>query len=305
MAADARHVESFLEMMAAERGAAHNTIAAYRRDAEDMRQFLSTLPSQPSLGDVTDGHLRIYLASLSASGLSARTASRRIAALRQLFGFLVAEGVRADDPMSRIDPPRRGRPLPKLLNEDEVGRLIAAARERPGIRGLRLHALLELLYASGLRVSELVSLPVGGLLGADALISVRGKGAKERLVPIGKPARTALKAYLPHRLKFAPDGAPSKFLFPSKSRTGHLTRSHFARELKALAGSCGLDANRVSPHVLRHAFATHLVANEADLRSVQRMLGHADLATTEIYTHLVDDRLQRLVEAHHPLANRS
>lgn len=305
MAADVRQIESFLEMMAAERGAAHNTIAAYRRDAEDLRQFLSTLPSRPTLADVADGHLRIYLASLSARGLSARTASRRIAALRQFFGFLVAEGMRADDPMSRIDPPRRGRPLPKLLNEDEVGRLIAAAKQRPGIRGLRLHALLELLYASGLRVSELVSLPVGGLLGEDALISVRGKGAKERLVPIGEPARAALKAYLPHRLKFAPDGGPSKFLFPSKSRAGHLTRSHFARELKGLAGSCGLDANRVSPHVLRHAFATHLVANEADLRSVQRMLGHADLATTEIYTHLVDDRLQRLVEAHHPLANRS
>ena len=304
MDGDTRHIETFLEMMAAERGAAHNTIAAYRRDAEDLSRFLATLPSQPTLADAADGHLRIYLASLAASGLSARTASRRIAALRQFFGFLIAEGVRTDDPMSRIDPPRRGRPLPKLLNEDEVGRLIAAAKERPGIRGLRLHALLELLYASGVRVSELVSLPVGALLGEDALISVRGKGAKERLVPIGEPARTALKAYLPHRLKFAPQGGTSKFLFPSRSRAGHLTRSHFARELKALAGSCGLDANRVSPHVLRHAFATHLVAHEADLRSVQRMLGHADLATTETYTHLVDARLQRLVEAHHPLANR-
>lgn len=304
MAEDVRLIDSFLEMMAAERGASGNTVAAYRRDTEDFRRFLATLPSRPALSDVADGHLRIYLTSLAARGLSARTASRRIAALRQFFGFLVAEGVRGDDPLSRIDPPRRGRPLPALLSEAEVDRLIAAARERPGIRGLRLHALLELLYASGLRVSELVSLPVGALTGDRGLISVRGKGGKERLVPVGEPARAALAAYLPRRLEFLPDGAKSRFLFPSRSRAGHLTRSHFARELKALAAACGLEPNRVSPHVLRHAFATHLVANEADLRSVQRMLGHADLATTEIYTHLVDDRLQRLVRAHHPLADR-
>ena len=304
MAGYARHVDSFLEMMAAERGAAGNTIAAYRRDAEDLRQFLATLPTAPALAEAGDRHLRAYLASLAARGLAPRTASRRIAALRQLFGFLIAEGVRKDDPLSRIDPPRRGRPLPALLSEAEVERLIAAARDRPGIRGLRMHALMELLYASGLRVSELVSLPVGALVGDGGLVSVRGKGAKERLVPIGEPARAAVAAYLPHRLDFAPEAGKSKFLFPARSRSGHLTRGHFARELKALAGGCGLDANRVSPHVLRHAFATHLVANDADLRSVQRMLGHADLATTEIYTHLVDERLQRLVRAHHPLANR-
>ena len=304
MADDVRLIDSFLEMMAAERGAAGNTIAAYRRDAEDLRQFLATLPSRPALADVAAGHLRIYLTSLAARGLSARTTSRRIAALRQFFGFLVAEGVRGDDPLSRIDAPRRGRPLPALLSEEEVERLIAAARERPGIRGLRLHALLELLYASGLRVSELVSLPVGAVTGDRGLITVRGKGGKERLVPIGEPARAALAAYFPRRHEFLPDGATSRFLFPSRSRAGHLTRSHFARELKALAGACGLEPNRVSPHVLRHAFATHLVANEADLRSVQRMLGHADPATAEIYTHLVDDRLRRLVQAHHPLADR-
>ncbi len=302
MAGETRHLDSFLEMMAAERGAAGNTIAAYRRDAEDLLQFLSTLPDSPMLENVEDRHLRLYLSSLAARGLSARTTSRRLAALRQLLGFLIAEGVRTDDPFSRIDPPRRGRPLPSLLSEDEVGRLLAAARARPGIRGLRLHALLELLYASGLRVTELVSLPVGALAGDHNLISVRGKGAKERLVPIGEPARAAVADYLPHRHKFAPGGAGSKFLFPSRSREGHLSRSHFARELKVLAGECGLDATRISPHVLRHAFATHLLANDADLRSVQRMLGHADLATTEIYTHLVDERLKRLVEAHHPLA---
>ena len=302
MADEARHIDSFLEMMAAERGAAGNTVAAYRRDAEDLLEFLSTLPDWPTLKVVEDRHLRLYLSSLVARGLSARTTSRRIAALRQLFGFLVAEGVRGDDPFARIDPPRRGRPLPSLLSEDEVARLLAAAKARPGIRGLRLHALLELLYASGLRVTELVSLPVGALAGERDLISVRGKGAKERLVPIGEPARAAIAAYLPHRRKFAPGGAASKFLFPSRSRKGHLSRSYFARELKVLAGECGLDATRISPHVLRHAFATHLLANDADLRSVQRMLGHADLATTEIYTHLVDERLRRLVEAHHPLA---
>ena len=304
MAGDARHIESFLEMMAAERGAAGNTVAAYRRDAEDLRRFLATLPTAPTLAQAGDRHLRTYLASLAARGLAPRTASRRIAALRQLFGFLIAEGVRGDDPLARVDPPRRGRPLPRLLSEGEVDRLIAAARDRPGIRGLRLHALLELLYASGLRVSELVSLPVGALAGDGALVSVRGKGAKERLVPIGEPARAAVAAYLPHRLDFAPGGGPSRFMFPSRSKAGHLTRGHFAREIKVLAGECGLDPNRVSPHVLRHAFATHLVANEADLRSVQRMLGHADLATTEIYTHLVDERLQRLVRSHHPLARR-
>ena len=302
MAGDARHLESFLEMMAAERGAAGNTVAAYRRDAEDLLQFLATLPDRPTLADVEDRHIRLYLASLAARELSTRTVSRRVAALRQLLGFLIAEGVRGDDPFARIDSPRRGRPLPSLLSEDEVARLLAAAKARPGIRGLRLHALMELLYASGLRVSELVSLPVGALAGDRNLISVRGKGAKERLVPIGEPARAAVAAYLPHRRKFAPGGGGSKFLFPSRAREGHLSRAHFARELKVLAGECGLDATRISPHVLRHAFATHLLANDADLRSVQRMLGHADLATTEIYTHLVDERLKRLVEVHHPLA---
>ena len=302
MAGDARHLESFLEMMAAERGAAGNTVAAYRRDADDLLQFLTTLPGWPTLENVEDRHIRLYLASLAARDLSTRTVSRRVAALRQLLGFLIAEGVRGDDPFARIDPPRRGRPLPSLLSEDEVARLLAAAKARSGIRGLRLHALMELLYASGLRVSELVALPVGALAGDRNLISVRGKGAKERLVPIGEPARAAVAAYLPHRHKFVPGGGGSKFLFPSRSREGHLSRAHFARELKVLAGECGLDATRISPHVLRHAFATHLLANDADLRSVQRMLGHADLATTEIYTHLVDERLKRLVEVHHPLA---
>lgn len=302
MAGEARHLDSFLEMMAAERGAAGNTVAAYRRDAEDLLHFLATLPDRPTLANVEDRHIRLYLASLAARELSTRTVSRRVAALRQLFGFLIAEGVRGDDPFARIDPPRRGRPLPSLLSEDEVARLLAAAKARPGIRGLRLHALMELLYASGLRVSELVSLPVGALAGDRNLISVRGKGAKERLIPIGEPARAAVAAYLPHRQKFVPGGGGSKFLFPSRSREGHLSRAHFARELKVLAGECGLDPTRISPHVLRHAFATHLLANDADLRSVQRMLGHADLATTEIYTHLVDERLKRLVEVHHPLA---
>ncbi|MDE0172552.1 MAG: site-specific tyrosine recombinase XerD [Defluviicoccus sp.] len=302
MAGEARHLDSFLEMMAAERGAAGNTVAAYRRDAEHLLQFLAPLPDRPTLANVEDRHIRLYLASLAARGLSTRTVSRRVAALRQLFGFLIAEGVRGDDPFARIDPPRRGRPLPSLLSEDEVARLLAAAKARSGIRGLRLHALMELLYASGLRVSELVSLPVGALAGDRNLISVRGKGAKERLIPIGGPARAAVAAYLPHRRKFVPGGGGSKFLFPSRSREGHLSRAHFARELKVLAGECGLDPTRISPHVLRHAFATHLLANDADLRSVQRMLGHADLATTEIYTHLVDERLKRLVEVHHPLA---
>ena len=317
--ADMRHLEAFLEMMAAERGAARNTIEAYRRDIGDFARFLRGAPGflrgEPGAATPIDATLieaplieaaaddiRAYLAALAGSGLAARSAARRVSVLRQFFGFLVAEGLRADDPLAAIDAPRRGRTLPKVLSQSEVEALLSAARARRGFRGARLLAMLELLYASGLRVSELVALPLGALSSDRGIVRVRGKGAKERLVPIGRPAQAALRAWMPPRLR-ALAGAPSSpFLFPSRGRGGHLSGAHFARQLKALAAECGLDPGRVSPHVLRHAFATHLLAGEADLRSVQRMLGHADLATTEIYTHIADDRPGALVRSRHPLA---
>ncbi len=303
-APDVRHVDAFLEMMAAERGAARNTVEAYRRDITDLARFLRGGGGAGLIAaDATD--LRVYLADLARRGFAPASAARRLSALSQFFAFLVAEDLRADDPTTAIDPPRRGRSLPWVLGEAEIEALIAAARARGDSRGVRLTAMLELLYATGLRVSELVSLPLGAFGGEHGILRVRGKGAKERLVPVGAPARAALRDWLPARARLLPGGAASPFLFPSRGRSGHLGRAQFARELKALAGDCGLDPRRVSPHVLRHAFATHLLARDADLRSVQRMLGHSDLATTQIYTHLADDRPSALVRARHPLARRS
>ncbi len=302
--ANSRHLDAFLEMMAAERGAALNTIAAYRRDVTDFARFLRQRTGNAGLIKADAADIRAYLASLAERGLEPRSAARRLSALGQLFFFLLAEGLRADNPALGIDPPRRGRSLPGVLSESEVAALMAAARARSDARGVRLTAMLEVLYAAGLRVSELVSLPLGAFSGERGILRVRGKGAKERLVPIGAPARAALQAWMPVRASTLAGGAASPFLFPSRGRSGHLGRAHFARELKALACDCGLDPARVSPHVLRHAFATHLLARDADLRSVQRMLGHSDLATTQIYTHLADDRPSALVRARHPLAKR-
>ena len=302
--ADMRHVEAFLEMMTAERGAARNTIEAYRRDIGDFFRFHRRAPSLAEPIGAQTADIRAYLADLAARGLGPRSAARRVSALRQFFGFLLAEGIRADDPLAAIDAPRRSRALPKVLSEPEVEALLAAARDRPGIRGVRLLAMLEVLYATGLRVSELVSLPLGAFGAGRGIIRVRGKGGKERLVPLGEPAQAALRAWMPLRQRSFGGGTGSPFLFPSRGRSGHLSRAHFAHQLKGLAADCGLDAARVSPHVLRHAFATHLLAHDADLRSVQRMLGHTDLATTEIYTHIADDRPGALVRSRHPLARQ-
>lgn len=300
-----RHLEAFLEMLAAERGAARNTLDAYRRDLLDFFAHVTDRGGEPWSAD-TDT-LRGYLHAQAAIGLSPRTAARRLSALRQFFQFLLSEGVRSDDPTLVLDRPKQGRPLPKYLSEEDVDRLLAAAASRPGPEGLRATALLEILYATGLRVSELVSLPLSAISRDGRAVLVRGKGEKERLVPLTEPATDALNAYLQVREVFAsrsgsrPRTAPA-WLFASRSGSGHLTRIRFGQLLKEIAIAAGISPERVSPHVLRHSFASHLLAHGADLRSVQQMLGHADIATTQIYTHILETRLRELVETAHPLA---
>ena len=300
MSHDVYLIESFVEMLIAERGAAANTVAAYRHDTAELAAHLAA--HDKNLGNASSDDLRGYMTALARRRLSPRTAARRLSSLRQLFAFLVAEGVRGDDPAAALESPIRGRPLPKLLREDEVERLIAAAHARRGPQGLRLAALIECLYATGMRVSELVGLRMSGLEGGLSTLRVRGKGDKERLVPLGEPAAAALAAYLGVRARFVAGEAPSPWLFPSRGRSGHLTRRRCAQLLDGLAVDAGIDPAKVSPHVLRHAFATHLLAHGADLRSVQAMLGHADITSTQIYTHVLDERLRALVQDHHPLA---
>ncbi|WP_299441181.1 tyrosine recombinase [uncultured Rhodospira sp.] len=298
-----RHVETFLEMMAVDRGASPHTLDAYRRDLALLGDFLGgTAIDRASTDD-----LRAFLQDQAARGMAPRTAARRRAALRQFYAFLAAEGRRPDDPADILDAPRLDRPLPKMLDEAEVDRLLDAARAWAGPRGLRASALLELVYAAGLRVSELVALPLAAVARDPDVLLVRGKGDKDRVVPIGAPARDAVKAYLPVRESFlAPKGAArragQRFLFPSRAAAGHLTRDGFSKMLTELAVRAGLPPGRLSPHVLRHSFATHLLAHGADLRGVQAMLGHADISTTQIYTHVLDARLRALVTEHHPLA---
>ncbi|MBY0510590.1 MAG: site-specific tyrosine recombinase XerD [Rhodospirillaceae bacterium] len=284
-------------MMAAERGASPRTLDAYRRDLDDLSGFLQSDAAGAGVDDI-----RRYLAYMKQQAMAPRTASRRLSCLRQFYKFLYSEGVRRDDPTAAIDSPRLSRPLPKFLTEDEVDRLLTAARALDGIKGVRATALLELLYATGLRVSELVSLPLAAVKGKQAII-VRGKGDKERMIPVGEAARDAITAYLEVRDAFIPAKAKtSPRLFPAPGRGGHLTRMAFSLLLKDLAVRAGLAPSRVSPHVLRHSFATHLLARGADLRSLQQMLGHADISTTQIYTHVLDERLKKLVQDNHPLS---
>ena len=293
------HVEAFLEMLLAERGVARSTVEAYANDLSDFGGFAERRSSGVSSADTA--LIRRYMAGLARSGAAPATSARRLSALKQFHRFLFAEGHRSDDPCASIGGPRRGRTLPKILSEAEVDGLLDAARQHPGPAGARLTALLETLYATGLRVSELVSLPIGAVKNEEPVLLVRGKGGRERLVPLGEAARDALQTYLAARIAFLPDGAPSPWLFPSRGRSGHLTRQRFAQLLKGLAAECRIDGARVSPHVLRHAFASHLLAHGADLRVVQAMLGHADISTTQIYTHVLAERLGRLVHEHHPL----
>jgi integrase/recombinase XerD len=291
-------VEAFLEMMAVERDASPHTLSAYARDLADAEAGLSQ-----GLMEADAEAVEAWFAGLSTRGLSAATAARRRSAVRQFYRFCLGEGWRSDDPSRRLDAPKQGRPLPKTLSRDEVERLLTAAAARDGAAGLRLIALVELAYASGLRVSELLALRVEAVRRDPAYLIVRGKGGKERLAPLNASAREAIKAWLTARDAAWPKKAPdSPWLFPSTGTSGHLTPRRFAQLLDQAAIDAGIDPSRVSPHVLRHAFATHLLEGGADLRVVQTLLGHADIATTQIYTHVAADRLSQVVQAHHPLA---
>jgi len=300
---DGHLVDAFLEMMSAERGAAANTLAAYGRDLADYGEFLAGRGSSASRCGRDE--VVAYLDRLRADGLAAASSARRLSALRQFHRFLCADGVRPDDPTRIVASPKPRRPLPKVLSIAEVDRLLARAEEEANgdlspakqAVALRLYVLLELLYATGLRVSELVGLKRAAVMRDANFITVIGKGRKERIVPVNDRARDAVKAYL---TTLEADGI---WLFPASSASGHLERQVFGRELKGLAGRAGIGAARVAPHVLRHAFASHLLAGGADLRVVQTLLGHADISTTQIYTHVLDEKLKTLVEQHHPLAD--
>jgi integrase/recombinase XerD len=306
---DGRLIDLFLDMLAAERGAAANTLAAYRRDLDDFGCYLAG--SGGGIARAESDELRAYLGELGKRGFKATSVARRLSAIRQLYRFLYAEGHRKDDPAAVLDGPKRGKTIPKVLSIDQVDTLLATARgalaqgEAPlaeRLRAARLNCLLEVLYATGLRVSELMALPASAGRRSERMLIVRGKGGRERMVPLNDAARLAMAEYQA-LLKEAGRGE-TKWLFPSFGESGHLTRQHFARDLKALAAAAGLRAAQVSPHVLRHAFASHLLQNGADLRSVQTLLGHADISTTQIYTHVLEERLKSLVRDLHPLGEK-
>lgn len=307
-------VDSFLDMLTAERGAALNTRHAYWRDLADVSMFIRDQRSK-EIENATTDDLKAYLAELgnkihvkgqNKSQIAVRTVARRLSALRQFYRYLVSENIRKDDPTSTIDSPKQTRTLPKTLSETEVDTLIKTAVEQGGAESVRLVCLLEMLYATGLRVSELVGLPLSAIAEGNQFIMVEGKGGRERMVPLSEPAQKAIKNYLDIRSQFvAMDdaGRQAKWLFPSRtSDSGHLTRQRFAQLLKDLARSAKIEEDRVSPHILRHAFATHLLSNGADLRAVQKMLGHADIATTQIYTHIIGKKLKKTVDEKHPLS---
>jgi integrase/recombinase XerD len=300
-------IELFLDMLAAERGASVNTLDAYRRDLADFSADLTA--KNQTIAAADSDALRAYLGRLSKRQLAPASVARRLSAIRQLYRFLYSEGHRGDDPAAAIEGPKRGRTLPKVLSIREVDGLLAQAKtatqsesKSERLRAARMECLLEVLYATGLRVSELVALPDSAARRDQRMLVIRGKGGRERLVPLNDAARRTMKDYLALREEAKAD--KSKWLFPSFGESGHLTRQHFARELKALAASAGLKAAQVSPHVLRHAFASHLLQNGADLRVVQTLLGHADISTTQIYTHVLEERLKSLVRDLHPLAEK-
>jgi|SRR5579871_6215611 len=312
---DARLIDLFLDMLAAEQGAGDNTLDAYRRDLTDLSGFLSA--KGQSFAAAETQVLRDFLADLDVRGFKSSSVARRLSAMRHMFRFLLNERIRSDDPAAILSGPKRGRGLPKVLSVSDVDRLLIRAKALADdadvsslkrLRAMRLYCLLEVLYATGLRVSELVALPLSASRGSARMIVVRGKGNKERLVPLNDASRNAMTDYLAamEELKASKkkNASVSKWLFPSFGESGHLTRQHFARDLKELASSAGLAPRLVSPHVLRHAFASHLLHNGADLRIVQTLLGHTDISTTQIYTHVVEERLKSLVRDLHPLAEK-
>jgi integrase/recombinase XerD len=314
-ASNERLINLFLDMLAAEQGAGDNTLDAYRRDLTDLSVFLARTRS--SFAGVGTDRLRDYLADLDMRGFKSSTVARRLSAMRHLFRFLLNERIRSDDPAAILSGPKRGRGLPKVLSISDVDRMLTRAKELAQVatasplqrlRAMRLYCLLEVLYATGLRVSELVSLPRSAARRDANMIVVRGKGNKERLVPLNEASRQAMADYLAAMETLKPEqkrnAIGSKWLFPSFGESGHLTRQHFARDLKELARSAGLAPRLVSPHVVRHAFASHLLHNGADLRIVQTLLGHTDISTTQIYTHVVEERLKSLVRDLHPLAEK-
>ena len=304
---DQNLIDLFLEMILTERAASLNTLESYRKDLEHFQEI-----SKAQLVKASTADIRKFLSHLEKQGFAASTAARKLSCLRQFYKFLYAEGYKKENPALDFESPKKDRILPKLLSEKEVGLLLEKASgnaDKTGnINDLRLYALLELLYATGLRVSELVGLPFNALRSGEPYIYVVGKGDKERLVPLSARAMTAVRNYMTH-MKTAKDSKGnlkfpkhSKWLFPSRGKLGHLTRHRFSQSLKELGASVGLPPSRLSPHVLRHAFATHLLSNGADLRAVQKMLGHADISTTQIYTHVLEERLKTLVQSKHPLA---
>ena len=296
-------VDAFLEMMAVERAAARNTLTAYGKDLVDAAAFLKARGRDLSNASAED--IEAWFAGLGAAGLAPATAARRRSSIRQFYRFVLGEGWRTDDPSRRVEAPRQGRPLPNVLSRDEVERLIAAAAAKDGGQGLRLATLVELTYASGMRVSEVMGLPLTALARDPAYLIVKGKGGKERLAPLNDAARTAVKAWLAVRKDFLPKGdAANPWLFPSRGKAGRLTPRRFSQLLEEAAIGAGIDPAKVSPHVLRHAFATHLLEGGADLRIVQTLLGHADIATTQIYTHVAGDRLAEVVRSKHPLSRK-
>lgn len=296
-------IDAFLEAKAAERGASLNTQAAYGRDLRILSDFLTARKKTLKTADADD--LRAFLKNQAAQGLSVRTQARRLSSVREYYKFLFTEEERSDNPSSVLAGPKKNRPLPKFLSESEVDALIAATDKLPDHTRERVRAMTELLYATGLRVSELVCLPLSAGLTKEHYLSVVGKGAKERLVPLNDAAKAALKKWLVVRELTLPKGRDSRFLFPAATKQGHVTRQRFFEDLKHLALLAGIEPFRISPHVLRHSFASHLIAHDADLRSVQKMLGHSDISTTQIYTHILSDRLKKTVEKSHPLAQEN
>lgn len=305
-------IDSFLEMMSAERGAAENTLESYRRDLETAAQFLADRKIR--LLTASSADIKACLDDMNIQGFASTSQARRLSSLRQFYRFLYTEGMRTDDPTGIIDAPKKKQALPKIMSEDTVSKLLAQAEAEADLKlwtqedmngyfnAVRLHALLELLYATGMRVTELVGLPEKTIRSNQRFLLVRGKGAKERMVPLSVKAQNVLQVYVSLRDR-VPEWQNSPWLFPARSETGFLARQVFARDLKSLAARAGISAAAVSPHVLRHAFASHLLQNGADLRAVQQLLGHSDISTTQIYTHVLEERLHQLVATHHPLAD--